>query len=82
LAEQFRIQHGATWQELLNGPNTVYIDREVEIDRPVPIPMPVPMPFVQSVASSFADFRSVPGCFIWLMVIVALLDVVCRATAG
>lgn len=75
LAEQFRKQHGLTWEQLVSG-DTIYVDREIEI--PIDRPILVPMPFAQSLVDCLIDIRTPPGFFIWTMIIIGLLDLLSR----
>jgi len=43
LAEQFRKRHGLTWEEML-AERTIYVDREIIIERPAPPPPQPPPP--------------------------------------
>ena len=40
-AEAFRRKHGLTWAEMING-KTIFVSREVFVDRPAPPPPPPP----------------------------------------
>ena len=55
LAEQFRKQHGLTWEQVVSG-RTVYVDREVPVAYPVYVDRPV-----------YHEVYVWPGMWAWLV---------------